>query len=198
MRRILVLLMLPLALAACGAEPTWAPEAEVQRSLYRDNGPPTLTLFTVVSNQNGSGGHSALMVSGSHRAVFDPAGTFQHPALPERNDVIFGMSDKAVQFYKEYHARVTWRVVSQEIVVSPEVAEAALQKIQAYGAVPKAYCAVATSAVVSSLPGFENAPTGFSPIALMKYFDTLPNVKREVFRDDSPANNDFIRAPAVL
>lgn len=198
MRRFVLALLLPLALAACGAEPVWAPDDAVQRAIYRDDGPPTLTLFTVVSNQNGSGGHSALMVSGSQRAIFDPAGTFQHPALPERNDVIFGMSDKAVQFYKDYHARVTWRVVSQEIQVPPEVAEAALREIQAYGAVPKAYCAVATGSVLRSLPGFENAPSGFSPLALMRYFDEKPGVKRSVFTDDSPANNDFIRAPANL
>ncbi|MDF0601038.1 hypothetical protein P1J78_09880 [Psychromarinibacter sp. C21-152] len=198
MRRILFLLMLPLALAACGAEPVWAPEEEVQRALYRHNGPPSITLVTVVSNKNGSGGHSALLVNGSHRAIFDPAGTFQHPALPERNDVIYGMSEKAYQFYKEYHARVTWHVVSQEVQVPPEVAEAALRKIQAYGAVPKAYCAVATTSVLSELPGFEGVPTGFSPIAVMKYFDTLPSVEKDVFRDNSPANNDYIRAPAVL
>lgn len=198
MRRIFLAFLLPLALAACGAEPSWAPDAEVKRALYRDAGPPTLTLFTVVSNQNGSGGHSALMVSGSQRAIFDPAGTFKHPALPERNDVIFGMSDKAVQFYKEYHARVTWRVVSQEVPVSPEVAEMALRRIQTYGAVPKAFCAQATSEILSDLPGFETVPRGFSPLAVMRAFDRMPGVRKDVFRDESPANNDFIKAPAVL
>lgn len=198
MRRIILVLLLPLALAACGAEPKWAPDAEVQRSLYRHNGPATLTLFTVVSNQNGSGGHTALMVNGSHRAIYDPAGTFQHPALAERNDVVFGMSPKAVQFYKEYHARVTWRVVSQEVQVAPEVAELALRRIQAQGASPKAMCAVNTGQVLRGLPGFENMPSGFSPLALMRAWDKIPGVKRDVFRDDSPANNDFIRAPAVL
>ncbi len=198
MRRILLVLLLPLALAACGAEPVWAPDDQVQRALYRDDGPPTLTLFTVVSNQNGSGGHTALMVSGSHRAIFDPAGTFQHPALPERNDVIFGMTDKAVDFYNAYHARVTWRVVRQDVQVSPEVAEMALQRIQAHGAVPKAMCAVATSEVLRSLPGFGNVPGGFSPLALMRAFDQIPGVRKSVFRDNSPANNDTIEAPAVL
>ncbi len=198
MRRILIALLVPLALAACGAERTWAPDTEVQRSLYRDAGPPTLTLFTVISNQNGSGGHSALMVSGSQRAIFDPAGTFKHPALPERNDVIFGMSDKAVQFYKEYHARVTWRVVSQEVQVPPEVAEAALRRIQEYGPVPKAFCAQATSEILSGLPGFGHVPRGFSPLAVMRAFGEVPGVRRGEFRDESPANNDFIKAPAVL
>ena len=138
------------------------------------------------------------MVSGSQRAIFDPAGTFQHPALPERNDVVFGMTDKAVAFYKDYHARESWRIVSQEIVVSPEIAELALQRIQANGAVAKGFCAVSTSAVLRGLPGFEGAPTGFSPLALMRYFDKIPRVTREEFRDDSPDDNDFIKAPTVL
>ncbi|WP_425051453.1 hypothetical protein [Psychromarinibacter sp. S121] len=198
MRRIALVLLMPLFLAACGAEPTWAPDDAVQRSLYRHDGPPTITLFTVISNQNGSGGHSAIMVNGSHRAIFDPAGTFQHPALPERNDVVFGMSDKAVQFYNDYHARVTWHVVRQDVVVSPEVAEAALQRIQSYGAVPKAMCAQATSSILNDLPGFQHVPQTFSPIAVMNAFDNIPGVKKSVFRDDSPANNDFIKAPAVL
>jgi len=198
MRRIFLVLLLPLVLAACGAEPKWAPDADVQRAIYRHDGPPTLTLFTVVSNQNGSGGHTALMVNGSHRAIYDPAGTFQHPALPERNDVIYGMSPKAVDFYNAYHARVTWRVVSQEVQVSREVAELALRRIQAQGASPKAMCAVNTGEVLRGLPGFEHMPTGFSPLALMRAWDKIPGVKKGVFRDESPANNDFIKAPAVL
>ncbi|MDF0595437.1 hypothetical protein [Psychromarinibacter halotolerans] len=198
MRRIALVLLMPLFLAACGAESTWAPDDAVQRALYRHDGPPTITLFTVISNQNGSGGHSAIMVNGSHRAIFDPAGTFQHPALPERNDVVFGMSDRAVQFYNEYHARVTWHVVRQDVVVSPEVAEAALQRIQAYGAVPKAMCAQATSDILNDLPGFGNIPQTFSPLAVMRAFGARPGVTRSEFRDDSPANNDFIKAPAVL
>jgi hypothetical protein len=197
MRRILLAILLPLSLAAC-AEPVWAPEEEVRRAAYRHDGPPALTLFTVVSNRDGSGGHTALLVSGSQRVVFDPAGTFKHPALPERNDVVFGMTDKAVQFYKDYHARETFHVVSQEVRVSPEVAEAALRAVQEYGAVPKAFCSNATTEVLRGLPGFETVPRSFSPLATMRWFDALPGVKRSVFRDDSPATNKTIRAPAVL
>nr|WP_216665516.1 hypothetical protein [Pseudoruegeria sp. HB172150] len=194
----MLVLFLPLALAACGAEPSWAPDEEVTRAIYRDDGPPSLTLFTVVSNSTGSGGHSALMVNASQRAIFDPAGTFQHPALPERNDVIFGMSDKAVDFYKDYHGRETWHVVIQEVEVSPEVAEQALRRIREHGPVQKSYCAIAVADVLRGLPGFQTMPSGFSPLKLMKAWDDLPGVKRDVFYDDSPADNKTIRAPANL
>lgn len=197
MRKLILALILPLALAACGAEPVWAPEEEVQRAIYRHDAPPSLTLFTVVSNRSGSGAHTGLLVNGSQRVIFDPAGTWYHPQVPERNDVHFGMKDAAVDFYVDYHARETFHVVIQEVPVSPQVAEMALRAVQEYGAVPKAYCAVATSTILSGLPGFENAPSGFSPLRLMKYFDTIPGVKRRVVFDDSPDNNRTIEAPRL-
>lgn len=189
------------ALTACGApEARWASDADVSRAVYRDNGPWSLTLFTVVSNRNGSGGHTSLLVNApSQRAIFDPAGTFKHPHLPERNDVIFGMSDAAVEFYKDYHARITWHVVEQTIPVDAVTAEAALAAIMANGAVSKAMCASSTSGILSDLPGFESAPRTLSPIRLMEWFDDLPNVRRSTLYDDSPDENGrIIQAPALL
>ena len=46
--------------------------------------------------------------------IFDPAGTWHHPRLPERNDVHFGMSDKMIAFYVDYHARATFSVIEQQ------------------------------------------------------------------------------------
>ena len=69
----MLLLALLLPLAACGAKSIIAPEAEVQRAIYRDDSPPSLTLYTMINNRNGEGGHSALMVNGSQRVLFDPA-----------------------------------------------------------------------------------------------------------------------------
>ena len=195
MLRLILLLMVPLFLGACGAEAVWAPDEEVQRAIYRSDEPPSITVITVVSTSNGSGGHSALLINGSQLVMFDPAGTFNHPQIPERNDVLYGMQDAAVEFYKDYHARVTWDVISQEIPVSAEVAEEVLRRAQAYGAVPKAFCTQANTSLLAGLPGFEGVPRTFFPVKLMKYVDTLPNVKRSVYTDDSPANNSTIVAP---
>ena len=197
MRRLIFVLLLPLALAACGAQSVWAPEADVQRAIYRHDAPPSITVITVVSNRDGSGGHSSLLINASQRVVFDPAGTFNHPQLPERNDVIFGMKPAAVDFYLDYHARETWHVVSQEIPVSAEVAETVLRRAMEYGAVPKAYCTRANTDILVGIPGFEGVPRTFYPVRLMTYIDTLPGVKRSVFRDDSPANNATIVAPVL-
>ncbi len=196
-----VWLMCLFALTACGAaEPIWAPDAEVARSRYVHGAPYEITLFTVINNKSGKGGHSALMVNApSQRAIFDPAGTFYHPHLPERNDVHFGMSDAAVEFYKDYHARITWHVVEQTVTVSPEVATLALAKIQAYGAVPKAMCAKSVSDILNDLPGFSGAPQTLSPKKLMSWFGELPGVTETKFYDDSPdENGQLVQAPGLL
>ncbi len=164
MRRIFVLLTLLLGLAACAGESVWAPDEAVERARYSSSGAPTLTLFTVINERSGNGGHAALMVSApSERVLFDPAGSFHHPRLPERNDVVHGMTDQAVDFYIDYHSRVTWRVVRQDLVVPAAVAEQALRAVKEYGAVPKAFCANSVSAILRSLPGFENFRSSMFP-----------------------------------
>ena len=198
MRLWLIALLAPMVLAACGAEQVWAPEEDVQRAIYRSDAPASITVITVVSNRNGSGGHSSLLINGSQRLIFDPAGTWRHPQVPERNDVHFGMKDAAVDFYIDYHARETWHVVRQEVPVSAEVAETVLRRVQAYGAVSKAYCTKANTDILKGLPGFEGVPGTFFPVKLMNYIDTLPGVKRSVVYDDSPANNATIVAPNLL
>lgn len=194
-RRLLAALCLPLALAACGAESVWAPDEEVQRAAYRHDAPPSVTLITVISNRNNSGAHTALLVNGSQRVIFDPAGTFKHPHLPERNDVVYGITPAALDFYIDYHARETFHVVSQEVPVTPDVAEAALAAVQNYGAVPKAFCSSATANVLRATPGFQDAPNGFSPKALMQVVATKPGVKETVVYDDSPADNKYLLGP---
>lgn len=196
--RLTFCLLAAAVLTACGAaEPTWAPDHEVSRSIYRHDGPTAITLFTVLTKRGDSGAHSGLMVSApSQRAMFDPAGTFHHPHLPERNDVHFGMSDAAVEYYMDYHARVSYDTVSQTILVSPEVAELALARIQAHGAVSKMQCAASISSILQDLPGFEDVPNTMLPKRIYKWFAEQPNVETFRFIDDSPDNNKgFIRAP---
>ncbi len=180
-------------LAGCGAEPTWAPEVEVHRALWRDEGPATLTLFTVINVRNGSGAHSALMVNGDHRAMFDPAGTFYHPAAPERNDVHFGITENVLKVYIDYHARETFDVRIQEIEVSRAVARMAMREIQNYGAVPKAHCNIAVTSILARLPGFESVPRGWYPKRTTAWFATLPGVSdRTVTDDDADSNHGVL------
>ncbi len=181
-----------LGLAACAAEPVWAPEAQVQAAKYRHEGPTTLSLITVVNNKTGSGAHSGLMISASERVIFDPAGTFKHASIPERNDVIFGINPNVLNTYINYHTRKSFDTYVQTIEVSPEVAERALQAVKAYGAVPKAQCSRSLTAVLSSLPGFEDFPQSWFPNATRRNFAKLPGVTERHYVDDDSDDNKYI------
>jgi hypothetical protein len=193
MIRLVLAMMAVLMLAACGAEPKWASDEAVSRARYVHAAPPSVTLFTVISTQNGSGAHSGLMINGSERIMFDPAGTWYHPALPERNDVHFGITPKMLNFYIDYHARETFDVVEQTIVVSPGIAELVAQRAKAYGAVPKAMCTNSISAILRGVPGFEGLPQTYYPKKLSAAFAQLPGVTtREITDDDADDNHGVL------
>ena len=186
MRKALLCLSLPLALAACGAEPVWAPDEAVARARYVSNEPTSLTLYTVVSKRNGTGGHSALMINASQRVLFDPAGSFKVGSVPERNDLLYGITERMRKLYIDYHARDTYDVLAQTILVSPAVAEQALREAQSYGAVNKAFCGNSVSDILKELPGFENTPRTFSPVRISEAFAAHPGVMTHLYRDGDP------------
>lgn len=183
-------------LAGCAPQGPWASDDQVAAARYRASGPPMITLFTMINNRSNEGAHSALMVSGSERVIFNPAGTFHHPRLPQRNDVHYGIDDQAVAFFIDYHARETYRVVRQDVVVTPEQAEIALQRIEAYGAVPKALCTTSIGRILRGVPGFESMPKSPFPKGTMRAFEQIPGVTTHTYYDDSPDDRSDI--PTVI
>ena len=195
MRNLILAMVAIASLAGCAADPVWAPDEEVNAVRYREPGPARLTLYTMVSNETGSGGHSSLMINGSERVIFDPSGSFVHPAVPERNDVLFGITPKIADVYTRYHARQTWHVVVQQIDVSPETAELALKLAKENGAVPNAYCASATSRILQRLPGFGSLRPTMFPVKLEDEFRKIPGVRESVLHEyDSDDNSKLLEA----
>ncbi|RWR26435.1 hypothetical protein D2T29_20605 [Sinirhodobacter populi] len=192
MRRLILCLLLPLFLAACGAEPVWAPDEAVQKAAYRTGNPPSVTLMTVIGTKTGSGGHSALMIDGSQRVIFDPAGSWHHPWVPERNDVDYGITDQMYRFYYDYHARETWYVREQKVFITPQQAEMLIKRVEANGAVSKAMCAWAVSGVLRDIPGFESMPRTLSPTKLSRAFAKLPGVETKDHYDNDPDDNSGV------
>lgn len=194
MRRLAISLTLPLALvlAGCGAEPVWAPDEAVARARYVTGEPPSITLYTVVRKKGGEGAHSGIMIDGSQRVLFDPAGTWHHPWVPERNDLHYGITEQMRKFYIDYHARETYDVIEQKVYVSPEVAEAAIRRAEAYGAVNKAFCGNSVSDILQGVPGFESIPRTFFPNRIMKAFGELPGVQTKKHEDGDPDNNSGV------
>lgn len=195
--RVFAALAMAGAVSGCVAESVWAPDAVVSSAAYRPAGGPTVTLVTMISNTNGSGGHSALIIDGAQRLLFDPAGSWHHPLVPERNDVLYGMGEPFMGFYMDYHARETYHVVLQEIDVTPEVAAQLSQAVQGYGAVPQAQCSLSISRVLSRTPGFESVGTNWFPARTMDRFGRLPGVReRRIYDDDSDDNLELLQAQA--
>ena len=188
----LLILGLTLVLAACGTDRIYDSDEFLAQQRFVSSEPPSLTLITVISNGTNGGAHTGLIVNASERVIFDPAGTFRHPNMPERYDVIFGVTDGRLATYIDYHARVTYRVQVQKVLVSPEVAELALQMVQKAGPVPKANCANATSELISKLPGFGSVRKTWFPRKLADSFGKIPGVSERIVYDDSPDNNKGI------
>ncbi|WP_299624909.1 hypothetical protein [uncultured Tateyamaria sp.] len=193
--RIIAALALCALLAACASVPEvpYASDERVAAAAYRAPGPATLTVFTMVSNRSGSGAHSALMINGSQRVIFDPAGSFVNARVAEQEDVLFGVTPAVLAGYKSAHARSTYHVVSQTVEVTPEQAEIALQLAMGNGAVPGAYCTNATTGLMRNIPGFEGIRQTFFPTRLMEQMATWPGVEEEkYFEDDAGTIQDGV------
>lgn len=189
MMRRCVALVAVLALSACAADDKYASDAAVAQARYVAEGPSSVTLFTAISTRNGSGAHSGLLINGSQRVMFDPAGTWYHPALPERHDVHYGVTDKMVAFYLDYHARETFNMLEQTIEVTPAQADAIIARAEAYGAVQKAHCAVSVSSILRGVPGFESFGPTYSPKKVSANFAALPGATYQLITDNDTDDN---------
>lgn len=190
MHRILLCLAACYMLVACGAaEPKWAPDDAVQAASFVSGAPPSVTLYTVINNRNESGAHSGMVINSTQRVIFDPAGSWYHPNLPERNDVHFGMSDRMLAFYLDYHTRDNYRVIEQTRVVSPEIAALIMRRAMEYGAVPKAQCANSISTILGGVPGFESVENTWFPKKLSASFAALPGVTSRIITDETDDTN---------
>jgi hypothetical protein len=181
--RILASLVLVAFLAACATAPAGpqASDATIAAKAYRESGPATLTLITMINNRDQSGAHTALMINGSQRVIFDPAGSFRNEQVPRRDDVLYGIRPVVYAAYKGAHARSTFHIVSQTVEVSPAVAEQAIMLAKARGRVLGTQCAASTIGILQQLDGFSGISRTLFPRRLMENFETLPGVKTEKF-----------------
>ncbi len=182
--RVVTALCGALLLAGCGGpEPRWASDDVVSRAVYQHPGPTSITLFTA-RGRDGSGAHTGLLINGSQRVVFDPAGNFAHDSFAERNDVIFGMTDAMLEAYIAFYTNENLELLSQTMVVSPEIAEQIMQSAMAYGAVPKAHCAQSVTDILEDVPGFQSLPRTWFPMRLHRAFAELPGVQNRLYDRD--------------
>ncbi|MDO5528643.1 MAG: hypothetical protein Q4F71_04490 [Paracoccus sp. (in: a-proteobacteria)] len=194
MHYLLRLLLLPLllVLAACSTpNRDWASDEAVRNARYVSNEPYSITLMTVIGIPRGEGAHSALLINGSQRVLFDPAGSWEHPAAPARRDTSYGITPNILNFYLAYHARNIpgehYWVSAETVHVSREVADAAIRAAEAHPSVSMSFCAMGTAQVLRQVPGFENVPVQFRPLTLRDYFLAYPGVQSRSYRDGDPS-----------
>lgn len=192
--RVLALVVLAV-LAACTKPAVYAPAEDVFAARYVHDGPAEIRLFNVISNESGRGEHAALLINGSERVLFDPAGTWQHPESPEQHDVHYGMTDRLLYIYTYYHARRSHHVRIQTLQVPPEVASRILHLARQAGPVPDAYCARSIAQILREIPGFEDLPLTFYPNRLSDAFAEMPGVSEErIFSDREPTEQQAYSA----
>ncbi len=174
-------------LSACGADHKWATDAEVANARYVQGPPASITLITSINGRSGSGAHSALLINGSERVLYDPAGSWEllDGGAPERADLHYGMTPGALASYLKFQSDGVFHVVLQTVEVSQSVADDAIAAAIAQGSTPKAACSNSISTILHKVPGFEKVPGSFFPKALSHGMAQVPGVREETMEDIS-------------
>lgn len=187
-------------LSACGADHKWASDAEVAKARYVAGPPASITLLTSINDRSGEGSHSALIINGSQRVLFDPAGSWELPdgQAPERLDLHYGMTPPALASFVMFQSNGIFSAHLQTVVVPLDEADALIAAAAANGAVPKANCSRSISNLLRKTPRFSSIPVTWFPKSLARSFAKQPGVIQQDFVDYVPAR-DIIRlgAPAV-
>jgi hypothetical protein len=105
-----------------------AAQAPLAYTPYVAEGPATITLITSINGRSNSGAHSALVINGSERVLYDPAGSWalMDGMAPERDDMHFGMFPAALDNYIAFQSNGIFYATEQTIVVPLAVADQAI------------------------------------------------------------------------
>ncbi|MGV8986217.1 MAG: hypothetical protein ACOH2H_08035 [Cypionkella sp.] len=179
-------------LAACSGDHKWATDAQVAQAAYVAGPPASVTLITSINGHTHAGAHSAIIINGSQRVLYDPAGSWElaNGAAPERKDLHYGMNPSAVASYLNFQAQGVFYVVSQTIDVPQSVADQVIADAVAHGSAPSAFCTQANSSILRAVPGFESLPATFFPKVLSHAFGKLPGVEEITIQgpEDGPVD----------
>lgn len=186
LRAFVLMVVAAFTLAACAGERVWAPDAAVQAARYVHGGRPELTVVTIMNYRSKRGDHTALFINAEERVLFDPAGSWKLPEVPERNDLHYGMTPRIGASFYLSHTRETHYSVIQRIPVSMETALRAKALAAAAGPVAPAHCAVSTVAILRELPGFEGLRSSYYPHKLMEQIAQMPGVITHELHYDAP------------
>lgn len=189
--------LITLTLAGCVGESIWDSDEAVARATYVPPGPATVTVITSTNTRMDSGAHTGLLIDGAQRLLFDPAGSWFNPGIPERNDVLFGMTPEYLDLYVAFQSNGVFEVTMQTVTVSPEVARQLSQVVQSYGAVPPSQCSRSISRILSTTPGFESIRPSYFPTALLNQMAEIPGVRTTVVAGTLGDQEDLTERPVL-
>jgi hypothetical protein len=182
-----------LLLAGCEVYQAASP-GEIERARYFSSEPPSVTLLSMVNTGSRRSAHAALLINGSERVLYDPAGTFTHPDLPRRDDIHYGMTPRYVDYYERYHARFDHFVQAQKVYVDRATADRVMANAQAEGKKLKMECALAVADVLRPVPPFQDVRTSFFPETVREDFARIAGVENSyVYETDIGKNNEWER-----
>lgn len=197
MLRAILALMTLVLVSGCEVYAPAAPE-EIARAVHVSDEPPSISLLSMVNARSGRSAHAALLINGSQRVLYDPAGTFTHPDLPRAGDVHYGMSPEFVDYYERYHARFSHFVHVQTVQVDRATADRILANAQAEGKTLKLHCGLAVAGALGGVPLFGDVRRSYFPEGAREDFARIPGVtERFIHEDDSGKNRDWEQAGAV-
>lgn len=156
--------------------------AERTTARYVSDTQPEIVLFTVLLGSRGV--HSALMVNGDHRLVYDPAGGWRDSDGLSDGDLRYAMTPQRLARYLHYNTRRGRQVIIHRRPVPREVADQAIAALEGRRPFPSGFCAVATGRVLRALPGFEGIAQTFSPRELMRAFSATGVPRVEILDAD--------------
>ena len=178
------------ALLVSGCEMYRAAEPQqIESARYVSDAPPSVTLMSMVNSRTNRSAHSALLINGSEQVIYDPAGTFQHPDLPRRGDVHYGITPRFLDYYERYHARFSYYVHTQTVPVSLSTANQVLANVEARGRTPKMFCAEAVTASLKPVPPFTDVGITLFPEGVREDFAKIAGVENGYVREVDVGKN---------
>jgi hypothetical protein len=187
--RFLLAALVAATLSGCEFYTPATPE-EISQARYVSSEPPSITLMSMVDERSGTSAHSGVLINGSQRVLFDPAGTFTHPDLPRSGDIHYGMTPRFVDYYERYHARAGYFVETQRVPVTQAQADQIFANAVARGKSLKMECGLAVSGVLQPVPPVTGVGTALFPESIREDFATIPGVETiRIYENDKGKNN---------
>lgn len=161
----------------------------MRAAFYRSDEPPSISLMSMIAEKTDLSEHTGILINGSQRVLYDPAGSYWVKGRPRKDDIHYGMTDAWVKSYESFHARWGYYVTRMTKLVPLEVADQAIRLSQEKGETYETQCASSASWVLKQLPGFGEIRQTMWPNQIRLDFEKIPGITIATIREDDKGQN---------